>query len=61
MSGGAPKGVGIGLIGLGTIGSTIHPYPTRNEAIKKAADAYARTRLTPTVKRLLATWLRWTG
>ncbi len=35
--------------GLGTIAKTIHPYPTQAEAIKKAGDAYSRTRLTPTV------------
>ena len=47
-------------IGLGKIAATIHPYPTQAEAIRKAADAYNRTRLTPTVKRLLARWLSWT-
>ncbi|HVA67493.1 MAG TPA: mercuric reductase [Elusimicrobiota bacterium] len=44
-------------IGFKAIGSTIHPYPTQAEAIKKTADAYNRSRLTPTVKRLLALWL----
>lgn len=47
-------------VGLGTIGKTIHPYPTQAEAVKKAADAYNRTRLTPTVKALFAKWLAWT-
>lgn len=46
-------------IGLGTIAKTIHPYPTSAEVIKKAADAYNRTRLTPGVKRLFDTILRW--
>ncbi len=46
-------------IGLGTIGKTIHPYPTQAEAIKKAADAYSRTRLTPGVKKLFETVLAW--
>ena len=46
-------------IGLKTIGSTIHPYPTQAEAIKRVADAYNRTRLTPFLKRLLARWLAW--
>lgn len=50
----------IGKIGLGTIASVIHPYPTQAEAIKKAADAYNRTRLTPFVKRLFERWLAWT-
>src|SRR5882724_4241478 len=43
--------------GLGAIGSTIHPYPTQSEVMKKAADAYNRARLTPRVKKLFAWWL----
>lgn len=50
----------VGKVGLGTIAGVIHPYPTQAEAIKKAADAYNRTRLTPFVKNLLACWLAWT-
>ncbi|GAB4364740.1 MAG: mercuric reductase [Deltaproteobacteria bacterium] len=46
-------------LGLSSIGKTIHPYPTQGEGIKKLADAYNRTRLTPTVKRILSAWLRW--
>lgn len=45
--------------GLGTIAGTIHPYPTQAEIIKKAGDAYSRTRLTPRVKQMLETALRW--
>lgn len=45
-------------IGLGTIAKTIHAYPTQAEVIKKAADAYNRTRLTPFTKRLLGFLLR---
>ena len=45
-------------IGLRTLANVIHTYPTQGEAIKKAADAYNRTRLTPFRKRLLRTWLR---
>jgi pyruvate/2-oxoglutarate dehydrogenase complex dihydrolipoamide dehydrogenase (E3) component/uncharacterized membrane protein YdjX (TVP38/TMEM64 family) len=44
-------------VGLGTIAATIHPYPTHAEVMKKAADAYNRTRLTPFVKKLFAWWL----
>lgn len=44
-------------IGLGKIATVIHPYPTQAEAIKQAADAYNRTRLTPLVKKLFAFWL----
>lgn len=46
-------------LGLAAIGRTIHPYPTQAEAIRKLADAYNRTRLTPGLKTLLAAWLRW--
>jgi pyruvate/2-oxoglutarate dehydrogenase complex dihydrolipoamide dehydrogenase (E3) component len=46
-------------IGLGRIARTIHPYPTRAEAIRKLGDQYGRTRLTPRVKRLFELWLRW--
>jgi pyruvate/2-oxoglutarate dehydrogenase complex dihydrolipoamide dehydrogenase (E3) component len=46
---------GIGLAGLG---ATIHPYPTHAEAIRKAADAYRRQRLTPSAKRLLGLFFR---
>ena len=46
-------------IGLGRIAGVIHPYPTQAEAIKKIADAYNRTRLTPSRKRLLARLLAW--
>jgi pyruvate/2-oxoglutarate dehydrogenase complex dihydrolipoamide dehydrogenase (E3) component len=46
-------------LGLSAIGRTIHPYPTQAEAVKKLADAYSRTRLTPFVQRVLGTWLRW--
>ncbi len=45
--------------GLSRIAGTIHPYPTQAEAIKKAADAYSRTRLTPRVQKLFETILRW--
>jgi pyruvate/2-oxoglutarate dehydrogenase complex dihydrolipoamide dehydrogenase (E3) component len=44
-------------LGLKQIASTIHPYPTQSEAIKKLGDAYMRTRLTPTVARLSSGWL----
>jgi hypothetical protein len=50
----------VGGLGLKTLANTIHPYPTQAEAIKKTADAYNRTRLTPTVKSLFEKWLGWT-
>lgn len=49
----------VGGLGLSTIGQTIHPYPTQAEAIRKIADAYNRSRLTPRVSWLLRKWLAW--
>jgi pyruvate/2-oxoglutarate dehydrogenase complex dihydrolipoamide dehydrogenase (E3) component len=46
-------------LGLSAIGRTIHPYPTQAEAVKKLADAYNRTRLTPLVRKILSAWLAW--
>ncbi|MBD3317232.1 MAG: FAD-containing oxidoreductase, partial [Chitinivibrionales bacterium] len=43
----------VGKVGLRTIARTIHPYPTVAEAIKKATDAYNRSRLTPLTKSIL--------
>jgi pyruvate/2-oxoglutarate dehydrogenase complex dihydrolipoamide dehydrogenase (E3) component len=43
-------------IGLGTIGSTVHAYPTFAELARKAADKYNKTRLTPRAKKIF-TWL----
>lgn len=47
-------------VGLGSIASTIHPYPTQAEAIRRAGDAYNRTRFTPTIAKVFAKWLSWT-
>lgn len=44
----------VGKRGLNTVSSVIHPYPTQAEAIKKAADTYRRTLLTPTSQRILS-------
>jgi len=46
-------------LGISAIGRTIHPYPTQAEVIKRLADAYNRTRLTPFVKKVLGGWLKW--
>ena len=50
----------VGKVGLGTLANVIHPYPTQAEAIKQAGDAYSRTRLTPSVKKVFSRWLAWT-
>ncbi len=46
-------------IGLRALAQVVHTYPTQAEAIKMAADAYTRTRLTPTLKALARRWLAW--
>ena len=47
--------LGAGTAGLGA--RVIHPYPTESEALKKVADDYNRTRLTPWARWLLGKWL----
>jgi len=37
-------------VGLGTIATIIHPYPTLAEAIRQLGDEFNRTKLTPNVK-----------
>jgi pyruvate/2-oxoglutarate dehydrogenase complex dihydrolipoamide dehydrogenase (E3) component len=44
-------------IGLRALARVIHTYPTQAEAIKLAAEAYERTRMTPRLKALVARWL----
>lgn len=39
--------------GLNTLAGVIHPYPTQAEMIKKAADTYRRTLLTPRTQSFL--------
>lgn len=46
-------------VGLKTLARTIHPYPTQAEAIKRVADAYNRTRLTPFLRRWFGRWFAW--
>ena len=45
-------------IGFGALGSLLLPYPTRSEYLRRLADAWNRTRLTPRNARLLSWWLR---
>ncbi len=44
---------------IAVLSSTIHPYPTQVEVLRKIGDAYMRTKLTPTVKKLFGRWLAW--
>jgi pyruvate/2-oxoglutarate dehydrogenase complex dihydrolipoamide dehydrogenase (E3) component len=50
----------VGNIGLETLATVIHPYPTQTEAIRQVGDAYNKTRLTPLVRGLFRRWLEWT-
>jgi len=43
----------VNKLGLKAILATIHPYPTQAEALKRAASAYARSRATPGLSRIL--------
>jgi pyruvate/2-oxoglutarate dehydrogenase complex dihydrolipoamide dehydrogenase (E3) component len=49
----------VGKVGLGTLASVIHPYPTQAEAIRQTGDLYNRTRLTPFLKKLCTRFLAW--
>jgi len=44
---------------VGVLSSTIHSYPTQAEALHKIGDAYMKTKLTPTVKKIFEKWLAW--
>lgn len=44
-------------VGLRTLAKVIHAYPTKTEAIREAAMAYNRTRLTPRILARLQRWL----
>ncbi|MBA3845029.1 MAG: FAD-dependent oxidoreductase, partial [Planctomycetes bacterium] len=46
-------------LGLSAIGRAIHPYPTHGEVVRKAADAYNRSRLTPFVRRITERLMAW--
>ena len=43
-------------LGMKSISSTIYPYPTQSLAIKRAADKYVGSRLTPKLKWILGKW-----
>ena len=45
-------------IGLNTLANVIHAYPTQAEAIRQAANACSRSRLTPFISNLMRWWLR---
>jgi pyruvate/2-oxoglutarate dehydrogenase complex dihydrolipoamide dehydrogenase (E3) component len=43
---------------LNDFASTVYPYPTESEALRKAGDAYRRTRLTPRVRGAFERYFR---
>jgi pyruvate/2-oxoglutarate dehydrogenase complex dihydrolipoamide dehydrogenase (E3) component len=45
---------------LAALSSTIHPYPTQVEALRKAGDAYRRQSLTAGVRKWLERYFTWT-
>ena len=46
-------------LGLGALGKAVLPYPTRAEYLRRLADRYARTRLTPRAAGFLKSWFRY--
>ena len=44
---------------MDALARTIHPYPTVGEIAKKLGDAWMRRKVTPRVRRLFTTFLRW--
>ncbi|MBX7165309.1 MAG: mercuric reductase [Pirellulales bacterium] len=46
-------------LSLAALSETIHCYPTQVEVLKRIADSYQRTRLTPRVAGLFRRWLAW--
>ncbi len=47
-------------MGLAKAGKAIYSYPTRSEFLRKLADSFNKTRLTPTAGDILKRWLKWT-
>ena len=45
---------------LSALSSTIHPYPTQVEALRKAGDVYRRQSLTPGVRKWFERYFAWT-
>ena len=46
-------------LGLSKLGKALLPYPTRSEYMRRLADTYNRTRLTPLAQALMSVWLRY--
>ena len=50
----------VARVGLATLATVIHPYPTQADAIRHIGDLYNRSRLTPAVSRAFKLFLRLT-
>lgn len=44
-------------VGLGSLAKTIFCYPTYSESVKRCADAYNRTKLTPSIAKWFRRWM----
>ncbi|MFQ5539895.1 MAG: mercuric reductase [Candidatus Binatia bacterium] len=44
---------------VSVLASTIHPYPTQAEVLKRIGDDYMRQKLTPTLKKIFERWFAW--
>ncbi len=44
---------------VSALSTTIHPYPTQAEVLKKIGDQYMRQKLTPILKTLFSRWFAW--
>ncbi|MEP7338180.1 MAG: mercuric reductase [Acidobacteriota bacterium] len=44
---------------LSALSTTIHPYPTQAEVLRRLGDSYNRTRLSPAVSKLFKKWFAW--
>ncbi|MGE0464718.1 MAG: mercuric reductase [Vicinamibacterales bacterium] len=46
-------------LGAAALSSTIHPYPTQAEVLRKLGDAYRRSKVTPGLRRILERFFAW--
>lgn len=44
---------------LGALSTTIHPYPTQAEVMRRIGDVYNRTRLSPIISQIFKKWFAW--
>ena len=44
---------------VSALSTTIHPYPTQAEVLRRIGDNYNRTRLSPIVSRIFKKWFAW--